>query len=326
MHPIKTDMLLCPQCSGVLQLGPAGSERLDCQNCPLSYPIRDGIPIMVIQHASARAIRTDADFERLLAEAIQAPFSGWDFSWLEGRRERIPDPRGEIDYEGWARARVAKATALLDLGTGGGEVLSRLAPFPSLTIATEAYPPNVTEASKRLAPLGVQIIWTDPGCHDSRGPQAHGQWPQRRLPFADASFDLVLVGSVAFCPREVSRVLRSGGTFLTSQGGTEKRGPDLVDVLEGTPPEWTQPGYGWDIDATLDEAGFVTVEKIERVVSTIYRDIGAVVYFLKAVPWAIIDFDVDRYRERLYQLHQRIQAEGGLTVMGTQRLIEVRKP
>src|SRR6516164_6306828 len=77
MHRMKTDILLCPQCSGVLQFGPAGSERLDCQNCPLSYPIRVGIPVMVIQQASARATNTDADFERKLSEAFQAPFSGW---------------------------------------------------------------------------------------------------------------------------------------------------------------------------------------------------------------------------------------------------------
>jgi len=130
----------------------------------------------------------------------------------------------------------------------------------------------------------------------------------------------VLARSASFCPREVYRVLQRGGTLLTVQGGTQKDspeqkgGPGLVDLLEGTSPEWTQPGYGWDI------------EKIERRVTTIYRDIGAVVYFLKAVPWVIIDFEVNRYRERLYKLHQRMQAEGGLTTSGSERLIEVRKP
>jgi hypothetical protein len=96
--------------------------------------------------------------------------------------------------------------------------------------------------------------------------------------------------------------------------------------LQGTPPEWTQPGQGWDIDATLDEAGFVTVEKIEREGTTTYRDIGAVVYFLKAAPWAIIDFEVNRYREHLYQLHLRMKAEGGFTTVGVHCLIEARKP
>ncbi len=68
------------------------------------------------------------------------------------------------------------------------------------------------------------------------------------------------------------------------------------------------------------------VEQIERQVRTTYRDIGAVVYFLKAVPWVIIDFEVNRYRERLYHLHLPMKADGGLTTVGVQRLIEVRKP
>ncbi len=121
-------------------------------------------------------------------------------------------------------------------------------------------------------------------------------------------------------------MLKSGGTLLTSQAGTGKYGPELVDILEGTPAEWSLPEYRWDIDATLDEAGFLTVEKLECKSSSTYRDIGAVVYQLKAVPWIITDFDVDRYCERLYKLHQRMKAEGGLTTVGVHRIIEVRKP
>jgi len=233
MQRINSDLFICPQCSGKLQPGPAGSQWLDCQNCPLSYPLRDGVPVLVIKEARARPVETSDEFERLVSEALQAPFSGWDFSWLEGRRVQTGGPYGKLDYERRAKEAIAKATAVLDLGTGGGELLSRLAPFPPVAIATESYPPNVAVASRRLAPLGVKVIWTDPGCHDSRGPQPQNRWPQRRLPFADATFDLVLVSSVSFCPREVYRVLKSGGTPLTSQAGTGKYGPELVDLLEG---------------------------------------------------------------------------------------------
>src|SRR5260370_19379896 len=101
-----------------------------------------------------------------------------------------------MDYERRAREAVSRATAVLDLGTGGGELLSRLAPFPSIAIATESYPPNVAVASRRLAPLGVKVIWADAGCHDSRGPQPHGGGLQRCLPFADATFYPALFSSV----------------------------------------------------------------------------------------------------------------------------------
>ena len=73
-------------------------------------------------------------------------------------------------------------------------------------------------------------------------------------------------------------------------------------------------------------AGFETVEKLDVFPKTTYRDIGAVVYVLRAVPWTITDFTIERYRERLYRLHLQIKREGGFTVQGQQRLFEMRKP
>src|SRR5262249_54555861 len=113
---------------------------------------------------------------------------------------------------------------------------------------------------------------------------------------------------------------------LTSQAGTSKDGPELVDLLEGTPAEWTLPENRWDIDATLDEAGVLTGEKLECREATTHPDNGPGGYHLKATPLAIADFDVDRYRERLYRLHLCMKAEGGLTMVGVHRLIEVRTP
>jgi hypothetical protein len=100
----------------------------------------------------------------------------------------------------------------------------------------------------------------------------------------------------------------------------------FVPILEGPIPAWAKEGQGWDIDTTLDEAGFATVEKLDAFPKTTYLDIGAVVYFLKVVPWTITDFDVERYRERLYRLHLRIKREAGFTVRDHQRLLEMRKP
>ena len=266
----------------------------------------------------------DAEFDRLIAEAVAAPFSGWDFSWLESRRVEEEDTETVWDYEERARTLVQAAASLLDLGTGGGERLSRLGPFPPLAVATEAYGPNVPIATRRLHPLGVRVVQTHPGIHDTRGPQPDGRFAERRLPFRDASFELVLAHSSAFCPAEVYRVLQPGGLLLTAQGAPSIP-PTLADVLEGPIPTWAQEGQGWDIDATLEEAGFETVEKLDAFPKTTFLDIGAVVYFLKVVPWTITDFDVERYRERLYQLHLRIKREGGFTVRDHHRLLEMCK-
>jgi hypothetical protein len=91
-------------------------------------------------------------FDELIAEAESQPFAGWDFSYVKDRMVEAPHP---WDYLVEVLGRLNGVSALLDLGTGGGEVLSQLAPLPPRTFATEEYPPNAPIAARRLHPLGA---------------------------------------------------------------------------------------------------------------------------------------------------------------------------
>jgi len=44
------EILACPQCKGEVMLTPAG-DGLDCLRCRLRYPIKDDIPVMLIDEA-----------------------------------------------------------------------------------------------------------------------------------------------------------------------------------------------------------------------------------------------------------------------------------
>ena len=44
------DILCCPKCKGDIRLTTTG-DGLVCDNCNLLYPIRDDIPIMLIDEA-----------------------------------------------------------------------------------------------------------------------------------------------------------------------------------------------------------------------------------------------------------------------------------
>ena len=44
------EILVCPKCKGELEYRETSSE-LVCHQCRLRYPIRDGIPIMLIDEA-----------------------------------------------------------------------------------------------------------------------------------------------------------------------------------------------------------------------------------------------------------------------------------
>jgi hypothetical protein len=57
-----------------------------------------------------------------------------------------------------------------------------------------------------------------------------------------------------------------------------------------------------------------------------FFDIGAVIYFLRKVVWTVPDFTVQRYRERLRELHERIEADGPFVAHATRVLVDARKP
>ncbi|HEX2718960.1 MAG TPA: Trm112 family protein [Gemmatimonadaceae bacterium] len=51
LSPQLLAILVCPKCKGELEYGEP-EARLVCPNCRLAYPIRDDIPVMLIDEAS----------------------------------------------------------------------------------------------------------------------------------------------------------------------------------------------------------------------------------------------------------------------------------
>lgn len=230
---------------------------------------------------------TRVGYDELVAEALAQSLQGWDFAALHGRVVEDPLP---WSYERLLGARLPGAASLLDLGTGGGEFLSGLAPLPSRTAATEGYPPNLPLARRRLEPLGIEV-------------QPVGE--DDVLPFSDGSFTLVASRHESYDPCEVRRVLTGDGVFVTQQVG----GRDLEELNQalGAPPL----AYGgWDLagaTAALTAAGLTVTWSQETRVRTVFHDVGALVLFLRIVAWQVPDFDVDRYAHRLRVLHEEME-------------------
>jgi SAM-dependent methyltransferase len=247
-------------------------------------------------------------FDDLVTEAAAAPVDGWDFSWLDGR---AIEERPSWGYQRLMSQRLAAVSAALDIQTGGGEVLSGAAKFPPTMAAVESWPPNAALATKLLHPRGVVVVATR---------------DEPPLPFADEAFDLVTSrhpNTVWWT--EIARVLRPGGSYFAQQIGPATMS-ELVEYFIGPQPQkWAefQPDAQ---SAQAQAAGLQVVDlRMERPRAEFF-DIGAVIYFLRKVIWTVPDFTVDRYRERLRELHERITRDGLFVAHASRLLVEARKP
>ncbi len=58
----------------------------------------------------------------------------------------------------------------------------------------------------------------------------------------------------------------------------------------------------------------------------VFYDIGAVVYFLRLVPWIVPDFTVSAYRSRLRELHHLLERDGRFETSSSRTLVVAVKP
>jgi hypothetical protein len=234
----------------------------------------------------------------------QVSFSGWDFFYIRGR---LKEEKPSWDYIEEAKKLVRNATAVLDMGTGGGENLSKLGPFPKHTIATEGWLPNVPVARKRLGPLGVKIVAVD---------------ESGKLAFKNDEFDLVLNRHSGFDRREVFRILQKDGIFFTQQvSGNNLQ--DLIEEFRGDTQfkEWNARKE----KERLERVGFKVEMAKDWKGKAEFKDVGAIVYFLKAIPWVVKDFSVDAYLPILKKLQTKANSGKKLVFKETKFLIKARK-
>jgi SAM-dependent methyltransferase len=247
-------------------------------------------------------------FDELVSEAAAAPVDGWDFSWLDGR---ATEERPSWGYQRLMSQRLASVTAALDIDTGGGEVLAGAEAFPPTMVATESWPPNLALATALLHPLGVVVVAT-------------GDDP--RLPFADEAFDLVTSRHATVVRwAEIARVLRPGGGYLAQQIGPATMRELFEFFLGPQPAKWAELQPETQTSQARAAGLEVLQMRLERMRAEFF-DVGAVIYFLRKVIWTVPDFTVERYRDRLRDMHERIEADGAFVAHSTRLLVEARKP
>lgn len=251
---------------------------------------------------------TVEDLFDIYIQDAEHPFSGWDFSHI--RTRFVTEPL-TWSYHSLLLPFVRSSDTLLDMGTGGGEFLVLLAPLPRTTHATEAYEPNLPIARRRLEPLGVRV----------------DKVRDDRLPYRDDYFDLIINRHESYSPSEVYRTLKPGGFFVTQQvGGSNNL--ELNELLGASIDDSVLEYLHWNLDYAskeLSDVGIKVVEEKEAFPRSRFFDIGAVVYYLKAIPWQVPDFSIEEYRSELAGIHEKLIKEDYIDVTSHYFLIISQK-
>ena len=288
-------------------LDPAGGhptdERQDGPMSSVSHS-REFARIAFAPERTRRSVRPSGKAEE------QAPFAGWDFSHLDGRMFEEQPP---WSYEQRAGELLQSAQAASTWAPAAANACSPCTQqWPPRLFATEDYPPNVFLAAKRLTAAGAAVVVAAcPAEADT-------------LPFAGAVFDVVLNRHSAANASEVARVLAPGGIFYTQQiHGLWAA--DLLAVFGATPP--------WP-DATLERKVNSLDRQPDWTSSTPkswsgrlrFADVGAVVYYLKAVPWLVPGFSVDTHQDALLRLQARLDRGEPLVFLARKYKRKRRRP
>jgi SAM-dependent methyltransferase len=237
----------------------------------------------------------------------QQPFIGWDFPYLDGR---MIEEQAPWSYSSRASELMSRASSVVDLGTGGGERLLKLQKYwPKKVVVTEEYLPNFRLATVRLSPFGVQVVdvrLADDGT----------------MPFANGEFDLVLNRHSGFNAKDVARILAPDGTFLTQQ----VHGLWAYDLLAffGAKPQWPDATLGKYVPQ-LKAAGLTIADTQEWSGQLLFTDVGAIVYYLKAVPWLVPGFSVETHSKHLLTLQDRLESGESLAFGARKYLLEAHK-
>ncbi|EGT3617125.1 class I SAM-dependent methyltransferase [Clostridium perfringens] len=218
-------------------------------------------------------------------------FKGWDFSYLENRWEGEGLP---WDYKDILIKYLKPTYKLLDIGTGGGEFLLSLNhPYKNTSI-TEMWEPNVKLCKERLEPLGIEVKQV---------------LDDNNLPFRDNTFDIIINRHSSYSIKELKRILKPNGLFITQQVGGKNNEKLSKLLIKGFKPKYKEN----TLHNALREVyknNFDVIYYNEYFPCLRFKDVGAIVYFAKIIEWEFPNFSVDKCFEQLCNLNEELNYNG----------------
>lgn len=233
----------------------------------------------------------------LKKEEENANISGWDFSHIEGKYVQY-DENLPWNYESIVKSYLKDNNNLLDIDTGGGELLLTYHHPYSKTSATESYPQSVDLCKKKLLPLGIDFREAPDYSH---------------MPFNDETFDIILNRHGSYDANEIKRMLKKDGIFITQQVGG-KNHHELISLLC---PNSKHKYYDHDLKNELEKiqkAGLNVIQSNESFFDSEFYDLGAIVWFARVLrDDQFIGFSVDSNFDQLLKAQNILNENGKIT-------------
>lgn len=228
------------------------------------------------------------EFKKLWKKDEDMSFQGWDFSYLKNRwkDEKLP-----WNYKDILKKYLTPDYQLLDMGTGGGEFLLSLNHSYEKTSVTEAWEPNVKLCKEKLSPLGICVSQV---------------YEDDQLPFEDNFFDMIINRHESYSLKEVKRILKPNGIFITQQVGGRNNEILSKRLIEDFVPQYPHLNLS-NSSKELQRDSFELLYKNEYFPYLHFYDVGAIVYFAKIIEWEFPGFSVDRCFNELCRMHEELK-------------------
>lgn len=213
---------------------------------------------------------------------------GWDFSFLDGK---IIEEETPWNYLNIVKEYLNNNDILLDMGTADGKKLLLLKHPYENTYATEGYYPNYQLAIRNLSSLGINVSYYT---QDSRLPYPHSQ------------FDIIINRHESYDIKEIKRILKPNGLFITQQVGSFNNEP-MTKIL--TP--WAKRDYEtFTLDKELEKSitnNFEILDTKKKLLKIKYLSIDAVIFMAKIIEWEFPGFSAQKSFDGLQNIEKQIK-------------------
>ena len=247
------------------------------------------------------------NYEKQLYEKV-GKVIGWNFNKIF---ERVKTIGKKWNFLETVKTFLKKETILLDIGTGGGEKLLQIAKFVKKAYGIDISKGMIITAKKNLSESktsNVEFKLAD----------------ANKLPFPKDYFDVITCKHAPFSVKELFRVLKPNGIFITQQVG-EKDKQNIKDIFGRGQSFGGKSGTSMNrYIKELEQFKFKIIKKETYNATQYFESMKDIIFLLKNTP-IIPHFNIEKDKKYLQELEEKYKTAEGIKTNSNRYLIISKK-